>query len=129
VSRATRLTVFALLLPMALALGSCEGERPTMRFVADDREYPVRSAPDQIEVIRPEDAPLGRPFIRVGIITWEYTHLRFTPPRIEDALPALRQKASEVGGDALVVRQTEMRGRPDPGKILHIRVDVIRWRA
>ena len=58
-----------------------------MRFVADDREYPMRSAPDQIQVIRPQDAPLGRPFIRIGAITWEYTHLRFTPPQLEDALP------------------------------------------
>lgn len=99
-----------------------------MQFVADDREYPTRSDPEQIEVIHPSEAPLGRPFVRVGVITWEYTHLRFTPPRLDDALPALRQKASEVGGDALVVRQAQMMGRPDPGKILHLRVDVIRWR-
>jgi hypothetical protein len=128
VRSATGRIVLILLLPMAVALGSCEGQRPEMQFVADDREYPTGSDPEQIEVIHPSEAPLGRPFVRVGVITWEYTHLRFTPPRLDDALPALRQKASEVGGDALVVRQAQMMGRPDPGKILHLRVDVIRWR-
>ena len=105
-----------------LMLTACSS---ALRFVAEGGPYPRRGTVEQVQVIESEP---GRAYDRVGRIEWDYTDTHFQGPRLRDALPALKQKAWDVGGDALVIREASQRGRQAPDQPLRVRADVIRWR-
>ena len=114
----------AVVFAAGLILGACA---PTaLKFTPAGGTYPTRNTAEQVQVFNVANAPT-RPFVKVGEISGGYQHKKFTVPKIEDALPELKQKAWEGGGDAIVVREAQIIGTPNPDKPLHIKADVIRW--
>ncbi len=105
-----------------LALAGCATRG--MQFVADGGPYAQRTPAERIQVF--ESDPGGRAYVRVGRINWDYTS-GTVEARLVDVLPRLKDKASQVGGDALIVRQAEYVGTPSAGKPLVVHADVIRW--
>jgi len=111
-------------LAASLILGACA---PTgLKVTPEGGPYPARGTAEQIQVFSIANAPT-RPFVKVGELAGEFQHKKFTVPKLEDALPDMKQKAWEAGGDALVVREAQIIGTPNPDKPLHIKADVIRW--
>ena len=113
---------FVLLL-VGFSLAACAAG--SMQFRAEGGPYPRRATVDQIQVFEAEP---GRAYDRVGQITWDYTHSKFAAPELAEILPALKQKAWESGGDALIIRRASFTGQPAPNGPLHVVADVIRWR-
>lgn len=114
----------AVVLAGSLTLGACA--TTGVKFTPAGGTYPARGTAEQIQMFTAANAPT-RPFVKVGEISGEYQHKKFTVPKIEDALPEMKQKAWEGGGDAIVVREAQIIGTPNPDKPLHIKADVIRW--
>jgi hypothetical protein len=114
----------AVMLAAGLALGACAPA--PLKFTPEGAQYAARGTAEQVQVFKLGQTP-GRPFVKVGVIAGEFQHKKFTVPTLEDASPELKQKAWQAGGDAVVVRQAEIIGTPNPDKPLHITADVIRW--
>lgn len=102
-------------------LGGCAAG---MQYVQVGPTYPPRGTAAQVQVFDRTEPPA--PYERLGEIRWDYRRRKFTPPRLVEILPELKQKAWEAGGDALVVRQLE---EPvDPEGPLKLTADVVRFR-
>jgi hypothetical protein len=85
----------AVVFAAGLTLGACA---PTaLKFTPAGGTYPTRNTAEQVQVFNVANAPT-RPFVKVGEISGGYQHKKFTVPKIEDALPELKQKAWEGGG-------------------------------
>ena len=93
------------------------------RYVAE-RTYPPRGTPADVQVFDRREPP--EPYERLGQLTWDYRRSKFTPPRLTEVLPELRQKAWEAGGDALVIRRLEE--SLDHEGVLRVSADVVRFR-
>jgi hypothetical protein len=119
-----RLGHLAVVLAATLTLGACAPG--ALKFSPAGTQYPARGTAEQVQVFKLGQTP-NRPFVKVGEITGEFQHKKFSVPTLEDATPELKQKAWEAGGDAVVVRRAEIIGTPNPDKPLHLTADVIRW--
>lgn len=93
------------------------------KYVAE-RMYPPRGTAADVQVFDRREPP--EPYERLGQLTWDYQWSKFTPPRLVEILPELKQKAWEAGGDALVIRRLEEPQNPDG--VLRVGADVVRWR-
>lgn len=80
----------------------------------------IRRAPDQIEILY--DGP-GRPYDVVGLLNVFRYAPGFSGPPFIDVVPEIKAKASEVGGDAVIVRNTSTANRN-----LNVDAEVIRYR-
>jgi hypothetical protein len=109
-----------LLLGLTVLAGCAAG----MQYRQTGPSYPPRGSADQIEVY--DRTPPPRPYEQIGEITYDYQRRKFQPPTLAEILPELRQKAWEVGGDALVVRKNEE--PKDPEGTLRVVADVVRWK-
>jgi hypothetical protein len=93
------------------------------KYVAE-RSYPPRGTAAGIQVFDRREPP--EPYDRLGQLSWDYQRSKFTPPRLVEILPELKQKAWEAGGDALVIRNLEEPMNPDG--VLRVQADVVRFR-
>jgi hypothetical protein len=112
------------LVGLALALGLLAGCAAGMQYRQIGPTYPPRGSAAAIQLI--ERGEPAEPYDRIGQITWEYQREKFSPPLLKEILPDLQQKAWEVGGDALVIR--ELREPANPTGTLRVVADVVRWK-
>ena len=93
-----------------------------LKYTQVGPKYPPRGSVNEIQLFDRREP--GWAYERLGQITWDYQRSRFAPPTVAEILPELRQKAWEVGGDALIVRQ--VREPRHPEDTLHVEADVVR---
>jgi hypothetical protein len=86
--------------------------------------YPPRGSASDVRLIEKGEPP--EPYERLGQLTWDYRRSKFEPPTLQEILPELKQKAWEVGGDALVIR--DLKEPRDSEGTLHVVSDVVRWK-
>ena len=110
---------------IGLVLTGCAASSSGYKFTAEGGPYAQRTAADKIEVFDKGD-PGGKPYVKVGRVDGDYTS-NTVVLQLVDVLPQLKQKASEGGGDAIIVRQAGYEGAPSPGKAFKVIADVIRW--
>ena len=96
-----------------------------LQYVQVGPTYPPRGSASEVKVFDRVEPP--EPYERLGEIRWDYRRKKFTPPRLIEILPDLKQKAWEVGGDALIVRRLE-EPQSDPEGTLRAVADVVRWK-
>ena len=95
-----------------------------MQYQQIGQTYPRRGSADDIRIFEKTEPP--EQYDRVGQIVWDYSRRKFDAPTVREILPDMKQKAWEVGGDALIIRDlTEPR---NPDGTLHVAADVVRWR-
>ena len=111
-----------LLLVGLIALGGCAAG---LQYQQIGQTYPPRGSSDAVKIFDRAEPP--EPYDRVGQITWDYRRSKFTPPRLTEIEPQLRQKAYEAGGDALVVRKLE-EPQTDAEGTLKLTADVVRFK-
>ena len=106
----------------AALLAGCAGG---MQYVQVGPNYPPRGTAAEVRVYDRVEPPTA--YERLGEIRWEYRRRKFTPPKLAEVLSDLRQKAWEVGGDAVVIRRLE-EPPTDPEAPLKLVADVVRFR-
>jgi hypothetical protein len=85
--------LFGLAVLLAFALASCS----TMQYTAN----PQDGTSSGVQVLY--DYP-GVPFKNLGVVDLDYYQPGFREPTVTDALPKLKAKVLEVGGNALIIR-------------------------
>jgi len=80
----------------------------------------MRKNPQDIEIMY--DGP-GRPYDVLGLIDCSRYQPGFSDPSLVDVLPEIKFKASQVGGDAVIVRRSNSMNRT-----VDIAAEVIRYR-
>lgn len=80
----------------------------------------MRKNPQDIEIMY--DGP-GRPYDVLGLIDASRYQPGFSDPALVDVLPEIRFKASQVGGDGVIIRRNNSGGRS-----VSIAAEVIRYR-
>jgi hypothetical protein len=65
----------------------------------------MRKQANEIQVMF--DGP-GRPYDVLGLIEFNIFKPGFSAPTLEDALPEVNAKVSQVGGDALILRRNQV---------------------
>jgi hypothetical protein len=117
----SRSTLFVLLLFGLALLGGCAAG---MQYQQIGPTYLPRGTAGEVKIFEKGEPP--EPYDRIGQITWDYRRSKFTPPQLEEIEGELRQKAYEVGGDAVVVRKLEE--PKDPEAPLKLTADVVRFK-
>jgi hypothetical protein len=112
------------LVPLLLGLAVLAGCAAGMQYRQTGPTYPPRGSTAEIALFDRVEPP--QPYERLGEINWEYHRRKFTQPRLIEILPELKEKAREVGGDALVVRKLEEPANPEG--TLKLVADVVRWK-
>jgi hypothetical protein len=118
---ASRRTVLVLLLLGLPLLGGCAAG---MQYQQVGPTYAPRGSASEVKIFEKGEPP--EPYDRVGQITWDYQRSKFTPPQLQEIEGQLRQKAYEVGGDAVVVRKLEEPRNPEG--TLKLVADVVRFK-
>jgi hypothetical protein len=95
-----------------------------LQYQALGPTYPPRGSASDVRLIEKGEPP--EPYERLGQLTWDYRRSKFEPPTLQEILPELKQKAWEVGGDALVIR--DLKEPRDSEGTLHVVSDVVRWK-
>jgi len=113
------------LVPVLLALTGLTACAGGLRYTQVGPTYPPRGTASGVQLFDRVEPP--EPYERLGQIAWDYRRAKFTPPRLTEILPALKQKAWESGGDALIVRRLE-EPSTDPEGTLRVAADVVRWK-
>ncbi len=117
----SRRTVLVLLLLGLPLLGGCAAG---MQYQQVGPTYAPRGSASDVKILKAEPP---EPYDRVGQINWDYRRSKFTPPKLEEIEGQLRQKAYEVGGDAVIVRKLEEPAR-DAEAPLKLTADVVRFK-
>lgn len=82
-----------------------------------------RTEPSKIDLLFEEP---DREYTRLGRINWDYYEPGTSAPDLNDVSPDLRKKASQEGGDALIIRQQQS----SPGsntRVFRVTAEVIRY--
>jgi hypothetical protein len=117
----SRWTLFVLLLFGLPLLGGCAAG---MQYQQVGPTYAPRGTVGEVKIFEKGEPP--EPYDRIGQITWDYRRSKFTAPQLQEIAGELRQKAYEVGGDAVVVRKLE-EPRDAEGP-LKLTADVVRFK-
>ena len=97
---------FFLIGVIALGLVTIVGCGTSLQYVRNSTvSYASRRAPSEIKIFYSEPK---LQYESLGIIIWDYYQPGWRAPSITDMLPQLRKKASEKGGDAIIIRKQEV---------------------
>ena len=95
-----------------------------MQYQQIGQTYPHRGSASDVRIFEKTEPP--EQYDRIGQIVWDYSRRKFDAPTLREILPDMKQKAWEVGGDALIIR--DLREPRDPEGTLHVVADVVRWK-
>ena len=108
----------------ALSLLLLVGCGTPMQFIRNSHNAThIRRSPAEIQVYYSE--PEAK-YDNIGLIIWDHYQPGFRAPFISDVLPKLQVKASQEGGDAIIIRKQEV--PPLTERNLRVAADVIRFR-
>jgi hypothetical protein len=85
--------------------------------------YTQRKSPNEVDILFDEP---DQEYERLGRINWDYYEAGMSPPDLNDVSPDLRKKASQEGGDALIIREQQA----SPGansRVFRVIAEVIRY--
>jgi len=108
-----------LCLSLSVLVTACAGTQ--LNYLANPiPAQQMRKQPQDIEVMY--DGP-GRPYDVLGLIDCSRYEPGFSDPGLLSVLPEIRFKASQVGGDGVIVRRSQSGGRS-----IDVAAEVIRYR-
>ncbi len=103
-----------MMLPLLFSVLSACGS--AIRFVPNGTPVTVTKTP--VEKVQVFFNPPQTKYTSIGIFTWNYYQPGWHEPDITEAVPKIKQKASDVGADATIINRHEVDS--SNGRLLHI---------